>query len=69
MPYLHSVLNHDEAVKDAFVKRHFSEAHLDVLHHVEIWCSKFTDPGPDFSTIKAYDKEGALLASHRIEGY
>jgi hypothetical protein len=36
---------------------------------LEIWCSRFEDPGPDYSEVKAFDAQGQLLGSRCQDGY
>ncbi len=36
---------------------------------LEVHCSEFKDPGPDFTEFRAFDAEGALIARQRIGGY
>ena len=39
------------------------------VSRLEMWGSSFKDPGADWCELKAFDAQGALLKSRRVEGY
>jgi hypothetical protein len=40
-----------------------------LIERVEIWGTSFTDPGPDHTDHRAFDKEGNLITNYIISGY
>ncbi len=42
---------------------------VDKVEKVEVWGTSFSDPGPDYTEMIAYDAEGNKLALVRQEGY
>ena len=36
---------------------------------LEIHASEFSDPGPDFCELRAFDADGNLLAKKKVKGY
>ena len=41
----------------------------DKVEKLEVWGTSFSDPGPDYTEMVAYDAEGTKLATVRREGY
>lgn len=69
MPYLHSTLTREEAAEDFVIKRRIDAETLAKAKRVEVWCSAYSDPGPDYSIIKIFDGENRLIHTARVEGY
>lgn len=69
MPYLHSTLVEEEARGDWFVGRHFTEDERARIVRTEVWCSSFSDPGEDYSILKAFDDADQLIREVRVPGY
>jgi|TARA_B100001971_G_C17644081_1_gene264805 hypothetical protein len=41
----------------------------DKVEKLEVWGTSFSDPGPDYTEMVAYDAEGTKLATVRHAGY
>jgi len=47
----------------------FSPEVVTQIETLEVHVSEFKDPGADFCEFRAFDAEGRLVGSKRIEGY
>lgn len=36
---------------------------------MEVWATRFTDPGSDYCELRFFDSNNECLAKHRIDGY
>jgi len=68
--YLFRELKGDEARHECASRPPFGVGLVnDHIERVEIWCTEFKDPGPDYTEFRMYDAAGALIATRRIGGY
>ena len=47
----------------------FTEADLEGAVRMEVWGTKFDNPGPDYCEFRLFDADGAQIASRRVDGY
>lgn len=42
---------------------------LPKVKEVQVWCSSFKDPGPDYTLFVASDEDGYTVNTHKRAGY
>tara|TARA_R110000824_G_scaffold350598_3_gene537534 strand:+ start:336 stop:554 length:219 start_codon:yes stop_codon:yes gene_type:complete len=42
---------------------------VEKVEKVEIWGTNFSDPGPDFTDHRAFDKSGKQITNYIVSGY
>lgn len=72
MPYTQMRLTNEEAQKKAAETGFISPNMLEQSSRVrvlELVCSSFSDPGPDWSEWVAYDDHGQVIGRRHMNGY
>ena len=47
----------------------FAAGIVEKIEALEIWGTEFKDPGPDYCEFRAFDADGAQLATMKVKGY
>jgi hypothetical protein len=47
----------------------FPSSEIDRAVRMEVWGTKFDNPGPDYCEFRLFDAEGRKIASRRVDGY
>lgn len=73
MPYLQTTELDGAARKLAMQRAPFgpglTEEQAKGVTKVEVWCSSFNDPGPDYTDFKFFDQAGKLVGTRTLGGY